>query len=226
MVEVTRHGQRAPEKIFNLTLDPEANFKVPHNLTMAGALNHHATGQTLRQVLEVLMPGFLSAEYVPEEVYVQTTCHARTIDSAVAQLEGLYGMPLQFPDWDPTYEMTTMLCNEDYLLRMSRDMCHRYDRVRHAVQTEIATELMYSEIDYDMERSGFYEKLRQLTGHKGDSLHHMHQLCDYIYWALESGLELSFTMTEEEYRRCMITKEKGVYSEFYAHEELTALPIH
>jgi hypothetical protein len=64
---------------------------------------------------------------------------------------------------------------------------------------------MYDEIDYDMERSGFYEKLRNLTGHSGDSTHHMHQVCDYIFWARESGLELSFSLTEEELQRCMIT---------------------
>ena len=37
LVEVTRHGQRAPEKIFDLSLNPEDNFQVPHNLTHAGA---------------------------------------------------------------------------------------------------------------------------------------------------------------------------------------------
>ena len=70
LVEVTRHGQRAPEKIFDLTVDPDENFKVPHNLTHTGAENHHKTGKTLRQVLEALDPGFLSQTYDPEEVYV------------------------------------------------------------------------------------------------------------------------------------------------------------
>ena len=57
---------------------------------------------------------------------------------------------------------------------MSKEMCPRYGQVRKAVATEIATQLMYDEIDYDMERSGFYEKLRKLTGHSGDTTHHMH----------------------------------------------------
>lgn len=51
---------------------------------MAGAENHYATGQMLRNVLESLEPGFLDEQYSPDEVYVQTTCHARTIDSAIA----------------------------------------------------------------------------------------------------------------------------------------------
>lgn len=104
-------------------------------------------------------------------------------------------------------------------------MCDRFDQVRHAVSSEIATQLMYDEIDYDMERSGFYDHLRHLAGLEGESTHKMHQLCDYIYWATVSNIELSFELTEEEYRRCLITKEKGTYSEFLAHEELTSLPI-
>ena len=81
---MTRHGQRAPEKIFDLALNPDDNFKIPHNLTQVGAENHHATGQTLRNTLDSLHPGFLNREYNEQEVYVQTTCHRRTIDSAVA----------------------------------------------------------------------------------------------------------------------------------------------
>ena len=105
-------------------------------------------------------------------------------------------------------------------------MCPRYEQVRHAISQEIATELMYTEIDYDMEHSGFYERLRELTGSQGANRHHMHLLCDYIYWATESGLELTFELSEEDYSRCLITKEKGVYSEFIAHEEIAALPAY
>ena len=85
---------------------------------------------------------------------------------------------------------------------------------------------MYNEIDYDMERSGFYERLRHLTGNEGASLHHMHLVCDYIYWAIESNLQLSFDLSDDDYHRCLITKEKGVYNEFIAHEEITALPTY
>ncbi len=57
---------------------------------------------------------------------------------------------------------------------MTKDMCPRYAEVRHAVSSDIATELMYDEIDYDMERSGFYEKLRELTGESEASIHVVH----------------------------------------------------
>ena len=112
------------------------------------------------------------------------------------------------------------------MLRLSRDMCDRFDKVRHAISTDIATMLMYDEIDFDMERSGFFERVRHLSGNEGASIHTMHLICDYIYWARESHIELTFTLSDEDYRRCLLTKEKGVYAEFLAHEELTALPIY
>ena len=70
VVEVVRHGQRAPEKIFPFAKNPDENFKIPHNLTMTGAVNHHESGKTLRKVLTNLHPGFLSEKYDKNEVYV------------------------------------------------------------------------------------------------------------------------------------------------------------
>ena len=44
VVEVCRHGERAPKKIFPLAENPEENFEVPYNLTMTGAEHHYALG--------------------------------------------------------------------------------------------------------------------------------------------------------------------------------------
>ena len=52
----------------------------------------------------------------------------------------------------------------------------------------MATELMYDEIDYDMEESGFFDYLRGITDNKGASVHTMHEVCEYIYWAKESNI--------------------------------------
>jgi hypothetical protein len=57
-------------------------------------------------------------------------------------------------------------------------------------------------------------------------MHVLHQICDYIYWAKQSDIELFFQISDEDYKRCLLTKERGVYAEFLAHEELTALPVH
>ena len=86
--------------------------------------------------------------------------------------------------------------------------------------------MMYDEISFDEERSGFYEHLRHLTDSIGESSDHMSVVCDYIFWARESNIKLKFELNDEEYRRCLIAREKGAYAEFLASEELTALPVY
>ena len=47
---------------------------------------------------------------------------------------------------------------------------------------------MYDEIDYDMEKTGFYDFLRDVTENKDASVHTLHEVCEYIYWAKESNI--------------------------------------
>ena len=44
VVEVCRHGERAPKEIFPIAENPEDNFEIPYNLTMTGAEHHYALG--------------------------------------------------------------------------------------------------------------------------------------------------------------------------------------
>eukprot|EP00354_Favella_ehrenbergii_P000621 CAMPEP_0170455698 /NCGR_PEP_ID=MMETSP0123-20130129/3571_1 /TAXON_ID=182087 /ORGANISM="Favella ehrenbergii, Strain Fehren 1" /LENGTH=95 /DNA_ID=CAMNT_0010718913 /DNA_START=221 /DNA_END=508 /DNA_ORIENTATION=+ len=95
---------------------------------MTGAENHHANGVTIRKLIDETSPGFLSKTYSSDEVYVQTTNHDRTIDSAIAQLEGLYSIPLMWPNADKTFDLNTITDSDnDYLLRLDRDNCDRFD---------------------------------------------------------------------------------------------------
>lgn len=72
VLEVTRHGQRAPSdsQIFDLAANPDENFQVPLNLTMTGAENHHANGATIRKMIDERSPGFLSKDYLDSEIYI------------------------------------------------------------------------------------------------------------------------------------------------------------
>lgn len=76
-------------------------------------------------------------------------------------------------------------------------MCPRLKQVRQAVWSEIATRIMYDEISFDEERSGFYEHLRNLSGSEGQSINHMALVCEYIYWARQSKIELNFELSDE-----------------------------
>ena len=89
-VEATRHGERGPGKLFNFAADPNQEFKEEHKLTRKGVFSQYANGLAIRELFDK-HKGFLKAEYDPDEIYVQTTWKERTIESAKAQLDGLYG---------------------------------------------------------------------------------------------------------------------------------------
>ena len=44
LIEVTRHGERAPKTLFPLAKDPKNDFKIPYELTQFGAEHHYAIG--------------------------------------------------------------------------------------------------------------------------------------------------------------------------------------
>ena len=124
-VEVARHGERAPGKIFDFAANPEENFTIPYNLTFTGADSHYVNGLGLRQFFDS-HDQFLSQWYDPEEVYVQTTYKQRTIDSARAQLDGLYKQPLSWPDAAEEYHLNTIKMVQDFELHLSNDDCPRF----------------------------------------------------------------------------------------------------
>ena len=129
VVELSRHGERASKKIFNLTADGSQNFQVgAKELTETGAKSHHKLGHALRQEFDALNL-INTAEYSPEEVYVQSTDKERTIRSAVAQLEGLYDRSLTWPAKNDTgFVVNHVPLKEDKLMVMSNETCKRWSQ--------------------------------------------------------------------------------------------------
>ena len=84
----------------------------------------------------------LSTEYNPDEVYVQTTDRDRTIDSALAQMEGLYGKSLLWPSVDPDFSINTIPTAEDYLLHVDANNCKRFAELDNDVLNDAATKAM------------------------------------------------------------------------------------
>ena len=83
---------------------------------------------------------------------------------------------------------------------------------------------MLDEVSYDAEHSGFYARLRDLANMAGESTHHMSDVCEYIYWANQSNLQLMFELSDEDNNRVLIEHMSTTYEHFLASEELTALP--
>jgi hypothetical protein len=62
LVEVSRHGARAPKHIYDLAFNKKNNFQTPYSLTAIGAKMHYSMGKD-----------FVSKNYgpfKPEEVFV------------------------------------------------------------------------------------------------------------------------------------------------------------
>lgn len=80
------------------------------NLTETGAESHYANGEGLRKFFAKQNggQGFLSDKYDETEVYVQTSDLQRTIDSARAQLDGLYAKPLAWPSVDSEFTLNSV----------------------------------------------------------------------------------------------------------------------
>ena len=69
---------------------------------------------------------FLSAKYNADEIYVQTTSKSRTIESANAQLDGLFSRELTFPFIDPIYYMDVIPAHRDYSMHLDKNICKRF----------------------------------------------------------------------------------------------------
>ena len=93
-------------------------------MTETGAQHQYASGQGLHKYL-IEDHGLLSATYNPDEVYVQTTSIQRTIDSAQAQLDGLFNLPLKFPESEELFELNTIAAEDDWMLH-AHSHCGRF----------------------------------------------------------------------------------------------------
>ncbi len=74
ILEVGRHGARAPTFIYDLAVDPSQNFQVPLELSQLGAEMHYSLGK------DYVREKFFSEERPPSmsEIYVQSTGINRT----------------------------------------------------------------------------------------------------------------------------------------------------
>ena len=85
----------------------------------------------------------------------------------------------------------------DYMVHVGDENCARFAQISDAVKADPAVVQMLAEIDRDLEATLFPE-LRELTEMPDASTKDMHDVCNYLYWATLSGLELKFQLTEEQ----------------------------
>lgn len=135
---------------------------------------------------------------------MQSTYKQRTIDSARAQLDGLYGKPLAWPEIDPQFDINIVPDKSDLILHVDNHNCERFGEVLKKVKRDRATEAMLAQVDADLEATLFPE-LRQITNMTDATTSDMHNVCNYIYWANLNSVELVFTLTQEQMNQCNVS---------------------
>ena len=86
VLEVSRHGAREPDELFNFTKNPNLNFNTTNNLTPVGRNQHYKLGEAIKKRYSSILP----ANYSSDTVMVDSTDRNRTYVSALYQLMGMY----------------------------------------------------------------------------------------------------------------------------------------
>jgi hypothetical protein len=69
------------------------------------------------------------------------------------------------------------------------------------------------------DQAGFFDRLRTLTGMPDADSETMFDVADYILWALDNDMELSFDLTEEDLRYVKLADEAGQYEDYAAQPD-------
>ncbi|XP_051846262.1 testicular acid phosphatase isoform X1 [Antechinus flavipes] len=123
---VYRHGDRAP--LDSYPTDPHQDKTLwPHGL---GQLTQEGVQQQLElgRFLRARYGDFLSQEYRREELYVRSTDYDRTLQSAQANLAGLFPRSPRSPGWMPV-PVHTVPATEDKLLKFRTQGCPQYQKL-------------------------------------------------------------------------------------------------
>ncbi|XP_037056085.1 testicular acid phosphatase isoform X2 [Peromyscus leucopus] len=185
---VFRHGDRAP--LASYPTDPHkeaASTLWPRGLgqlTKEGIRQQLELGRFLRRRYKA----FLSPEYRREEVYIRSTDFDRTLESAQANLAGLFpeaapGSPEA--DWKPI-PVHTVPVSEDKLLRFPMRSCPRY----HELLRESTEAADYQEAVKGW--TGFLTRLGNFTGLSlvGEPLRRAWKVLDTLICQRAHGLTL------------------------------------
>ncbi|KAM9039426.1 testicular acid phosphatase isoform 2-T2 [Sarcophilus harrisii] len=123
---VYRHGDRAP--LDSYPTDPHQDKSLwPRGL---GQLTQEGVQQQLElgRFLRARYGDFLSQEYRREELYVRSTDYDRTLQSAQANLAGLFPRSPRSPGWMPV-PVHTVPATEDKLLKFRTQGCPQYQKL-------------------------------------------------------------------------------------------------
>ena len=129
VVEVSRHGirQPGPTQIFNLATDPSKEFSADraYHLLEVGAVQHYALGTFVRERYGKI----LGETFQPEDTYVMSTGAQRTMESAKAQLAGIYAKHFRYPSVED-FPIVEVPHGENFLSHVDVHNCPRWAQLK------------------------------------------------------------------------------------------------
>jgi len=216
LVEVSRHGARAPKHIYDLAFNKEKNFKTPMSLTEIGADMHYRMGRD-----------FVSKNYGPfneTEVFVQSSNTERTQDSARSQLDGIFSKKFSWPIVNSKYDINTIPDKVDFLIHANHD-CNRVTYLKDKINADPKTKQMFADLTSEYETNGFFAKLRKITGKAKASSYELLSISNYLLWAHKNNLLLKhgIDLSAEDVKLIELIKAQATYVKFLADPELEAI---
>ena len=194
VIELSRHGERSSKSNYkNLTIGN--SFEVgTKELTKTGAESHHKVGKALRK--EFTDSGLLNTKkYDPSQVYVQSTYKHRTIHSANAQLEGIFGKDLTWPPKNATaYHINYVPLKQDGMMMMTNETCPRLTSAFKALKDDPETKAMYDRHREYLEPI-IYKQLREKTGLWNATESELVDIANFIDWTERDGRKVKMELT-------------------------------
>ena len=223
ILELARHGARAPSEMYDFTTPEQDNFPAVMELTPLGVSQHYTLGEYVRGKYFADDPQLSSKTMKEALVYAQSTNKNRTLQSATSQLQGLWGTATTWPALDPETYPVVRDVNEDKLIVISSHNCERFKQVEDDVAaSEEWKSLFETKMGKDLLRPNVYDWLTEKTGEDLDLLK-MSDVATYVHLARYHGMELTFEVSEEHFKWCQAASDQFTYEWFGATEELWQL---
>lgn len=183
---------------------------------------HFDMGSQYLRAKYITQKQFLNSEYDQDEVYVQTTERSRTIDSATAQLQGIFNRNRTFPGLDPELKLDVVTDDYNLDIHLNADNCPRFGQIQSSVQSSSKNLMTQASIASIFEDQ-FFPSLRERTGMLTADTPTMFDVSNYLLWAQMSQLDLIIDLTDDDQRYLNAANSNDVWADYLAYDEEVSL---
>ena len=166
---------------------------------------------------------------LPNELYaLSSEGKMNSIDSMTSMMLGLCGDEIQYPVPSPAdagFTVSLPAKEDDFILRAEEKKCPRAVSLMEKVNNTFKTHELKIRVD-NFEEEVIYPHFKERSGLTEDDVENsMHQILNYLYWALENNHELNFDVTEEDRNYIRIVEQAFRGIRLYGYQEEIAKDV-